>query len=277
MRAQSCLGTTIIESRSKAQENQGPFPPDLPTPTQCMKNKIKKLDLGRSSSLHLLRARSAAVTADHADRLVADLHVHGEGGRELHQPPEGVARGDVVGKIVLGAVDEVVALLDDLLGVVPGTAALSRIRRGGGSSRRRRGSASAGESGGVARRSSSRVGDSAGGSSESRGVVVGANAAGDHVDGHEALVASEAETSDGGLDTLEQLASILRLLLVVRAGEVELVAADVVVPHDGASGSNAGGRIAHAVLVAAVLVADLLVGEVDAEDVVEDGTAVGPD
>ena len=241
-----------------------------------MKNKMKKLELGRSSSLHLLRARSAAVTADHADGLVAHLHVHGEGGRELHQPPVGVARRDVVEETVLGAVDKVVAFLDNLLRVVPGTPALSGIGRGGRSSRGRRGSASAGESGGVARRSRGRVGNSSGGSSEGRGVVVGANAAGDHVDGHEALVAIEAETSDGGLDTLEQLVAILRLLLVVRAGEVELVAADVVVPHDGASGSNAGGRIEHAVLVAAVLVADLLVGEVDAKDVVEDGPAVGP-
>lgn len=50
----------------------------------------------------------------------------------------------------------------------------------------------------------------------------------------------------------------------------------MVVPHDGASGRNAGGRVSHAVLVAAVLVADLLVREIDFEDVVEDGAAVGP-
>lgn len=75
---------------------------------------------------------------------------------------------------------------------------------------------------------------------------------------------------------LEQSTAILRLLLVVGTGEVELVAADVVVPHDRACGRNAGWRVAHAVLVAAVFVADFLVGEVEVEDVVEDGAAVGP-
>lgn len=130
------------------------------------------------------------MTADTADRLVADLDGLGECGRELHQPPVGVTRGGIVGETVLGAVDEIVALLDDLLSVVPDTATLSRIGGGGGSSRRGKGSSSARESSGVARGSRSRVGDSAGGSSESRGVVVSANAAGDHVDGHEALVTS---------------------------------------------------------------------------------------
>ena len=223
------------------------------------------------------------MTADTADRLVADLDGLGEGGRELDWTRVGLARSDVVGEASYRAVDELVALLADVLRVVPGTAAHGRIGGGGSGSRRgRRGGARASESGGVTRRSRSRgrscgsSGGSSGGSSEGRGVVVGANAAGDHVDGHKALVAIETETSDGGLDALEQLAAILGLLLVVRTREIELVAADMVVPHQGTSRGDAAGRVAHAVLVAAVLVADLLVGELDVEDIVEDGSAVGP-
>jgi len=216
------------------------------------------------------------VAADRADRQVADLHVHGEGGRELHLSPVGVGRGDRVGDVVNRAVDEATTLLDDLLRVVERTAALGRADRGAASSGGGRGGGGASGSGGVARRSRSSGGDRRSGTSEGREIVVGANAALDHVDGHEALVAIEAETSDGGLDALEQLAAVVRLLLVVRAREVELVAADMVVPHEGASWRNAGGRVAHAVLVAAVLVADLLLGELQAEDVVEDGAAVGP-
>lgn len=231
----------------------------------------------QSLDLGLLIAGSATAAADHADRLVTDLNGLGEGGRELDWTRVGLARSDIVGEASYRAVDELVALLADILRVVPGTAAHGRIGGGGSGSRRgRRGGAGASESGGVARRSKSRSCSRSGGSSESRGVVVGANAAGDHVDGHEALVASEAETSDGGLDALEQLAAILGLLLVVRAREIELVAADMVVPHEGTSWGDAAGRVAHAVLVAAVLVADLLVGELNVEDIVEDGSAVSP-
>ena len=217
-----------------------------------------------------------AAAADHAGRLVADMDGLGESGRELRGPPVGVARSDSVGEAIHRAVEELVSLPDDLLVVIPGTTALSRVSGGASSSHGKRGSSGAGRGGGDVRRSSSDICGRSGGSSDSRGVVVGANAVGNHVDGHEALIASEVETSDRGLDALEQLAAILRLLLIVRAGEVELVAANVVVPHGRTSWGDAGGRVAHAVLVATLLVADLLVSEVDAEYVVEDGTAVGP-
>lgn len=224
----------------------------------------------------LLVARSAAEAALHADCHVADVDGLGESRGKLQRPTIDVARGDGVGDVFDGAVDELLAHSDDLLRVVPETTALSWVGRTGGSSRGGRGGAGAGESGGVARRSSGRVCDSSGGSRESRGVVVGANAMVHHVDGHEALVAIEAQVPDGTLDALEKLLAELRLLLVVGAREAELVAANLIVPGDGTSRRNAGGRVAHAVLVAAVLVADLLVGEVYAKDVVEDGAAVGP-
>ena len=258
-------------------EKKSRFLPSRPLNSPAMHNVQKEvvqpLPVLKS---HLLGSRRAALAADRADCEVTDLHIHGEGGRELHLSPVGVGRGHRVGEAVDRATDEAATLLDDLLRVVPGTTALSRIGRGGASDGRGRGSAGAGGSAHVARRSSSSGGGRRGGTSEGRGVVVGANAALDHVDGDEALVAIEAETSDGGLNALEQLAAILRLLVVVRAREVELVAAYMVVPHEGTSGRNAGGRVAHAVLVAAVLVADLLLGELQAEDVVEDGAAVGP-
>lgn len=45
-----CLDTTIGEYHREAKQNQGPFPPDLPTPTQCMKKKTKKLSLAKDLS-----------------------------------------------------------------------------------------------------------------------------------------------------------------------------------------------------------------------------------
>ena len=143
-----------------------------------------------------------------------------------------------------------------------------------GGSGRGRGSVDAGGSGGVARRSRGRVGNSSGGSSNEQDVGVSTDAAVEHVDGAETIVVVETKLVDRSLDALEELTTGLHLLLAV-GKEVELVAADMIVPRDGTSG-QAGGRIAPAVLVAAVLVADLLVGELQAEDMVEDSAAVDP-
>lgn len=261
--------TAVLEYHGKAKKSR-PLPSRPVNSPQCM------MYLNKSDKRFPFILDSRLMAADPTNRLVADLHTHAESVREPHRPPVGVGGSDSVGEALYRAVDELVPLLDELLVMVPRTTTLSRVGgRGGGSSRGRRRNTSAGESSGVARGTRSRVGDSSGGSSESRGVVVGADATRDHVDGHEALVAIEAETGDRSLDALEETAAILDLLLVVRQ-EVELVAADMVVPHEGASGSDAAGSVAHAVLVAAVLVADLGVGEVHTEDIVEDGAAVGP-
>jgi hypothetical protein len=224
----------------------------------------------------------AVATTDHASALVADLNTASHSGRKLHQSLPGLCRNDRARKVGHSAVDKTLADFGDLLRVVPGATTQGRV---GGcavgsviSSRRRRRGALASESGSGARGSRSRDvgGRLSGESTTSRRVVVGANAPRNHVDGHEALVGAETTVVDGALDAPQHVTANLRLLLGVRAGQVELVAADIIVPHEGSSGLHAVGHVAPAVLVAAVLVADLVVGEAYGEDMVEDSTTVDP-
>lgn len=95
-----------------------------------------------------------------------------------------------------------------------------------------------------------------------------------HVDSAETRTVVETQEVDSVLNLLEHDGTFCLLSRVERAGQVEFVAADVVVPHEGAGGL--GGHAATAVLVAAIFIADVGVGEVGVEDGVEDGAAEEP-
>lgn len=109
---------------------------------------------------------------------------------------------------------------------------------------------------------------------ESNGVGVGAIHARDHADSTETDVVAEVEHVDSVLDLLQHSSAVGLLLGVEGAREVEFVAADVVVPHEGTGGLV--GLAATAVLVAAIFVAEVGGVEVGAEDGVENGAAIHP-
>jgi hypothetical protein len=123
--------------------------------------------------------------------------------------------------------------------------------------------------------SSSCSGDRCSGSREGNGVVVGANHALDDVQSHEAVLAAHLEVGDSTLDALQDGATIRDLLRIEATGDLELVAADVVVPLGRTSGLEASDTFAG--LVSTILVADLdAFGEGCAVDVVEDSTTLSP-
>lgn len=109
-----------------------------------------------------------------------------------------------------------------------------------------------------------------GGRSSDNGV--GTRHAWEHVDRAQAVVASKTKGVDCTLDLLQHIGAIRGLLLVET--EAELVAADMIVPHDGTRGLLAIGTVALTGLVASILVAQSLPLEIGVEDMVEDRGAV---
>jgi hypothetical protein len=89
------------------------------------------------------------------------------------------------------------------------------------------------------------------------------------------VLATHLEVGDSTLDGLKDAPTIRDLLGVETTGDLELVAADVVIPLGRASGLVAGDTFAR--LVSTVLVTNLdALGEGCAVEVVEDFTALGP-